>query len=49
MSITNKNKKNCLFNLMQIIDNINKIVKDDLQTGIYKGSKMPIAASLRQE
>lgn len=24
---------------MQIIDNINKTVKDDLQAGIHKGSK----------
>ena len=30
---------------MQIIDNINKIVKDDLQTSIHKGSKMSIAAA----
>ena len=30
---------------MQIIDNINKIVKDDLQTGIHKRSKISIAAA----
>ena len=30
---------------MQIIDNINKTVKDDLQAGIRKGSKMSVAAA----
>ena len=30
---------------MQIIDNINKTVKDDLQVGIHKGSKMSVAAA----
>ena len=30
---------------MQIIDNINKTVKDDLQAGIHKGSKMSVAAA----
>ena len=30
---------------MQIIDNINKTVKDDLQAGIQKGSKMSVAAA----
>ena len=30
---------------MQIIDNINKTVKDDLQLGIHKGSKMSVAAA----
>ena len=29
---------------MQIIDNINKTVKDDLQAGVRKGSKMSAAA-----
>lgn len=30
---------------MQIIDNINKTVKDDLQVGIHKGSKMSVAVA----
>ena len=30
---------------MQIIDNINKTVKDDLQAGIHKGSRMSVAAA----
>lgn len=30
---------------MQIIDNINKTVKDDLQACIHKGSKMSVAAA----
>ena len=30
---------------MQIIDNINKTVKDDLQAGICKGSRMSVAAA----
>lgn len=30
---------------MQIIDNINKTVKDDLKAGIHKGSKMSVAAA----
>ena len=30
---------------MQIIDNINKTVKEDLQAGIHKGSKMSVAAA----
>ena len=30
---------------MQIIDNITKIVKEDLQAGIHKGSKMSVAAA----
>ena len=30
---------------MQIIDNINKTVKDDLQAGIRKGSRMSVAAA----
>lgn len=30
---------------MQIIDNINKTAKDDLQVGIHKGSKMSVAAA----
>ena len=30
---------------MQIIDNINKTVKDDLQADIHKGSKMSVAAA----
>ena len=30
---------------MRIIDNINKTVKDDLQVGIHKGSKMSVAAA----
>ena len=30
---------------MQIIDNINKTVKDDLQASIHKGSKMSVAAA----
>lgn len=30
---------------MQIIDNINKTVKDDLQAGIHKGSKLSVAAA----
>ena len=30
---------------MQIIDNINKTVKDDLQAGFHKGSKMSVAAA----
>ena len=33
---------------MQIIDNINKTVKDDLQAGIHKGSKMSVAAAASQ-
>ena len=30
---------------MQIIDNINKTVKDDLKAGIHKGSRMSVAAA----
>ena len=30
---------------MQIIDNINKTAKDDLQVGIHKASKMSVAAA----
>ena len=30
---------------MEIIDNINKTVKQDLQVGIHKGSKLSIAAA----
>ena len=30
---------------MQIIDNINKTVKDDLKAGIHKGSKVSVAAA----
>ena len=30
---------------MQIIDNVYKTVKDDLQAGIHKGSKMSVAAA----
>ena len=30
---------------MHIIDNVNKTVKEDLQTGIHKGSKMSVAAA----
>ena len=30
---------------MLIIDNINKTVKEDLQSGIQKGSKMSVAAA----
>ena len=30
---------------MLIIDNINKTVKEDLQAGIQKGSKMSVAAA----
>jgi len=30
---------------MQMIDNINKTVKDDLQSGIHKGSKISVAAA----
>ena len=30
---------------MQMIDNINKTVKDDLQAGIHKGSKISVAAA----
>ena len=30
---------------MQMIDNINKTVKDDLQSEIHKGSKLSIAAA----
>ena len=29
---------------MQMIDNINKTVKGDLQAGIHKGSKISVAA-----
>ena len=30
---------------MQMIDNVNKTVKEDLQVGIHKGSKMSVAAA----